>query len=101
MQYGEVHQRRIMKTSWKETCLLSSALALVFGVVVLLAQNGDLAYKPKRINRAVELLADHQPIYYTGSHTGAPGGAGGAEASFEQGKNDAQRFADYISRSEE
>src|SRR5580704_8604777 len=63
----------------------------------MLAQNGNPAYKPKRINRAVELLADRQPIYYTGSHTGAPGGSGGAEASFEQGKKDAQTFADYIS----
>jgi 4-hydroxy-2-oxoheptanedioate aldolase len=72
-------------------------LALAFGVAVALAQNGNPAYKPKRINRAVELLADGQPIYYTGSHTGAPGGGGDAVASFEQGKKDAQTYADYIS----
>ncbi len=86
-----------MKSIWKGTCLLGLPLALVFGVVVTRAQNGNPAYKPKRINRAVELLADGQPIYYTGSHTGTPGGAGDAAASFEQGKKDAQTYADYIS----
>lgn len=86
-----------MKSIQKGICFPGVPLALVFGVAALLAQNGNPAYKPKRINRAVELLADGQPIYYTGSHTGAPGGAGGPEASFEQGKKDAQTFADYIS----
>lgn len=42
-------------------------------------------YKPKRINKAIELLADGQPIYYTG-------GSGG----YEQGKKMAQTWADYI-----
>jgi 4-hydroxy-2-oxoheptanedioate aldolase len=46
--------------------------------------------KPKRINRAIELLAQGQPIYYTGSHSGTAG-------TFEQGKTDALTFADYIS----
>ncbi len=86
-----------MKSTWKGTCLLGWMLALALGVAVTLAQNGNPAYKPKRINRAVELLADGQPIYYTGSHTGAPGGGGDAAASFEQGKKDAQTYADYIS----
>src|SRR5438874_6498464 len=48
------------------------------------------ADSPKRINRAIELLADGQPIYYTGSHEGTDG-------SFAQGVKDAQTFADYIS----
>ena len=43
-----------------------------------------------RINRAIELLEQGQPIYYTGSHNGTVG-------SFEQGKADAQTWADYIS----
>src|SRR5215471_14096425 len=90
-------KRRIMKSTWKQACLLGLPLALEFGVMVTKAQNGGAAYKPKRINRAVELLADGQPIYYTGSHTGAPGGAGDAAGSFEQGKKDAQTYADYIS----
>jgi 4-hydroxy-2-oxoheptanedioate aldolase len=46
--------------------------------------------KPKRINRAIELLEQGQPIYYTGSHEGT-------EGSFEQGVKDAQTWADYIS----
>jgi len=46
--------------------------------------------KPKRINRAIELLEQGQPIYYTGSHSGTAG-------TFEQGKKDAQTWADYIS----
>ena len=48
------------------------------------------APKPKRINKAIELLSEGQPIYYTGSHDGTNG-------SFEQGKIDAQTWADYIS----
>jgi len=86
-----------MQSTWRRICLSALPLALVFGVVAIMAQNGNPAYKPKRINRAVELLADGQPIYYTGSHSGTPGGTGGPSASFEQGKKDAQTYADYIS----
>jgi 4-hydroxy-2-oxoheptanedioate aldolase len=60
--------------------------ALVLSVAVLAAQTA----KPKRINRAIELLEHGQPIYYTGSHEGTDG-------SFEQGVKDAQTWADYIS----
>ena len=49
----------------------------------------DAAYTPKRINKAIELLDMGQPIYYTGSHEGT-------DATFEQGKLDAQTWADYI-----
>ena len=63
-------------------CLCLIALVTTLG----LAQQA----KPKRINRAIELLAQGQPIYYTGSHSGTAG-------TFEQGKSDAQTFADYIS----
>lgn len=86
-----------MSSIWKGICLLGLPLALATNLVVLMAQNGNSSYKPKRINRAIELLADKQPIYYTGSHNGTPGGGGDAAASFEQGKKDAQTFADYIS----
>ena len=51
---------------------------------------GAQAPKPKRINRAIELLAQGQPIYYTGSHSGTAG-------SYEQGMKDAQTYADYLS----
>jgi 4-hydroxy-2-oxoheptanedioate aldolase len=65
---------------------LSVGLCLVVGAATLVAQTP----KPKRINRAIELLEQGQPIYYTGSHSGTVG-------SFEQGKKDAQTWADYIS----
>ena len=42
-----------------------------------------------RINRATELLAEGQPIYYTGGHTGAV-------LTREQGMKDAKTWADYI-----
>jgi 4-hydroxy-2-oxoheptanedioate aldolase len=48
------------------------------------------AQKPTRINRAIELLAQGQPIYYTGSHEGT-------EGRYDQGVKDAQTWADYIS----
>jgi hypothetical protein len=86
----------MMRNNWNARCLLGLPLALVCCVAIL-AQNRSTDYKPKRVNRAVELLADGQPIYYTGSHSGAPGGTGDAAASFEQGQKDSQTYADYIS----
>ncbi len=44
---------------------------------------------PNRINRAIELLEQDQPIYYTGGHTGAV-------LTYDQGKKDAHIWADYI-----
>ena len=38
-----------------------------------------------RVNRAVELLSQDQPIYYTGAHTGHV-------LTFEQGQNDASTW---------
>jgi 4-hydroxy-2-oxoheptanedioate aldolase len=49
------------------------------------AAGGNSSYKAKRINKAVELLADGQPIYYTGGR-----------GSYEEGKKTAQTHADYI-----
>lgn len=42
-----------------------------------------------RINRAIELLEQDQPIYYIGGHTGHV-------LTYEQGKQDAHTWADYI-----
>jgi 4-hydroxy-2-oxoheptanedioate aldolase len=42
-----------------------------------------------RINRAIELLAQDQAIYYVGHHTGH-------QLTHEQGKQDAHTWADYI-----
>src|SRR6185295_11394381 len=52
-------------------------LAACVGVVLCVAGT-RAADAPKRINRAIELLAQGQPIYYTGSHEGTDG-------NFEQG----------------
>ncbi|HLG97745.1 MAG TPA: aldolase/citrate lyase family protein [Bryobacteraceae bacterium] len=71
----------------RNTALLHAAcVGAICGAISLLAQ----APKPKHINRAIELLEQGQPVYYTGSHSGT-------EGSFEQGKKDAQTYADYIS----
>ena len=74
---------RRMTGAW---CAVQGAVCLVLAAAVLSGQ----APKPKRINRAIELLQQGQPIYYTGSHEGTDG-------SFEQGVKDAQTWADYIS----
>src|ERR1700686_1115846 len=67
-------------------CCAAAFLGMVVGPRSTVAQ----APKPRRINRAIELLAQGQPIYYTGSHAGTTG-------SFEQGMKDAQTYADYLS----
>jgi 4-hydroxy-2-oxoheptanedioate aldolase len=66
--------------------VFSACAAAALCVASVLAQPP----KPQRINRAIELLAQGQPIYYTGSHEGTDG-------NFEQGVKDAQTYADYIS----
>jgi 2-keto-3-deoxy-L-rhamnonate aldolase RhmA len=43
----------------------------------------------KRLNRAIELLSEDQPIYYDGGHTSHV-------LTYEQGKQDAHTWADYI-----
>ena len=45
----------------------------------------------KRINRAIELLEDDQPIYYTGLHSFSRD-----FLTYEQGKKDSAIWADYI-----
>ena len=44
---------------------------------------------PKRVNKAIELLAANQPVFYTGSHTGA-------ELDYDAGRAMAKTWADYI-----
>jgi 4-hydroxy-2-oxoheptanedioate aldolase len=68
--------------------LLGGAVAAI--CVVLIAGAAAQPPAPKRINRAIELLAQGQPIYYAGSHSGTAG-------SYEQGVKDAQTYADYLS----
>src|SRR5580765_2011154 len=64
------------------------AVAAVAALAVLPTQ--AQAPKPKHINRVIDLWAADQPVYYTGSHSGTTG-------TFEQGKADAQTYADYLS----
>ena len=65
------------------------AVTAVIGCVYVTGIHAQPA-KAKHINRALELLEQGQPIYYTGSHEGT-------EGNFEQGVKDAQTYADYIS----
>src|SRR6195256_6759209 len=67
-----------------------SLIGIIAAAACVAVVFADDAPKPKRINRAIELLAQGQPIYYTGSHEGTDG-------NFEQGVKDAQTYADYIS----
>lgn len=61
------------------------ALTLTAGVSLYLAAQSTPSYKPKRINKAIELLEQGQPIYYTGGHGG-----------YDEGKRMANTWADYI-----
>jgi 4-hydroxy-2-oxoheptanedioate aldolase len=67
-----------------------SIVAILAAAACVAVVFADDAPKGKRINRAIELLADGQPIYYTGSHEGTDG-------NYAQGVKDAQTYADYIS----
>jgi 4-hydroxy-2-oxoheptanedioate aldolase len=50
----------------------------------------DMNYKPRRINKAIELMEDGQPMYYTG------GGMGPGVDSYGQGVRMSQTFADAV-----
>src|SRR5205807_3490357 len=49
----------------------------------------EVTIMAKRVNRALELLAQDQAIYYVGGHTGHP-------LLFDRGRQDAHTWADYI-----
>lgn len=70
----------------KTKIAIAALLACSYSLFHLSAQQAS-SYKPKRINKAIELLEQGQPIYYTT----VAGGAGYAE-----GKKMAQTWADYI-----
>ena len=44
---------------------------------------------PKRVNKVIELLAEDQPVFYTGSHTGA-------DLNYDSGRAMSKTWADYI-----
>src|ERR1700676_3938961 len=56
-------------------------------ISILWAQSGDLNYKPKRLNKAIELLEDGQPIY----NASAQGGDG-----YDVGLKLSQTYNDFI-----
>jgi len=55
-----------MKKVRSTLCCLLTVFCLALYVQAVSAQ----APKPKHINRAIELLEQGQPVYYTGSHSG-------------------------------
>jgi len=61
--------------------------ALVLSLLsIQLALHAAEPYKPKRINKAVELLEQGQPVYYTTSSGGG----------YDEGRKLAKTWADYI-----
>ncbi len=72
-----------MKTQAAIAAVLGFAALTIYTGSKLGAQDGS--YKPKRINRAIELLDQGQPIYYTGGHGG-----------YQEGLKMSKTWADYI-----
>ncbi len=69
----------------RKSTTAGAALFAASAAFFYLGAEPPAAYKPKRINKAIELLEAGQPIYYTGGHGG-----------YEEGKKMAQTWADYI-----
>ena len=65
-------------------------LPLVAGAAFLFAADENPLPKPSRINKAIELLAQDQPIYYFTE------GRGGSQGGFKEGLRLAQTWADLI-----
>ena len=70
-----------------KTAKLTSCLCLGLFLTLLTAAAPADGPKPKHVNRAIELLQQGQPIYYTGSHSGTAG-------TFEQSPKHPQTSAD-------
>lgn len=66
--------------------LVGATLTLFLAVATAAAQT---APKPKRLNKAIDLLSQGQPIWYQG-------GEGGVHGDFDEGKALAQTWADFI-----
>ena len=64
----------------KSTCFL-----LLIGLVSYIACAQQSDYQPKRVNKCVELWIDNQPVYYVNAYGG-----------YEEGKDLARTWADYI-----
>ncbi len=64
---------------------LCACLAVGCAWILRLSADDSTAHRPKRINKAIELLEQRQPIYYTGGHGG-----------YQEGVRLAHTWADYI-----
>ena len=62
------------------------AVALFVAVATLPAEQSGDSYSPKRVNKVIELFEAGQPAYYTQVN----------EGGYEEGKQLAQTWADYI-----
>ncbi|MBK9168733.1 MAG: hypothetical protein IPM24_14860 [Bryobacterales bacterium] len=67
----------------RKTAALCGAICLAWTASLPAQPSGS--YKPKRINRVIELLEEDQAVYYTTSRGG-----------YEEGRKMAQTWADYI-----
>ena len=85
----EVMEPRMMR---KATLILRSSWAVLFvaGAAFLLAADEAPGPKPARVNKAIELLSEDQPIYYFTA------GRGGSQGGFKEGLRLAQTWADLI-----
>jgi hypothetical protein len=82
---------KLVKSVGKHIFLSGICALLAAGLPATIAQiQQPKQIHPKRLNQAIELLAEGQPVYYTGSHSGTNG-------TYEQGLKDSQTYADYIS----
>ena len=71
----------------RRLALLALTITLLIGLAGLSGQQASAqSYEPTRISRAVELLEQDQPIYYTQVNGGG----------YDEGKRLAQTWADYI-----
>ncbi len=66
--------------------LIFLTVALFVAVAALPAEQSGDSYSPKRVNKVIELFAAGQPAYYTQVN----------EGGYEEGKQLAQTWADYI-----
>jgi 4-hydroxy-2-oxoheptanedioate aldolase len=77
-----------MMKNIKRIAVVMVSLAILWALsAVFLAGQESAPYKPKRINKVIELLEQKQPVYFT---------AAIGERDYEDGKKMAQTYADYI-----
>ncbi len=76
-----------MKRTGNAILVLAGLVLLWTMHVATLGGQASTPYKPKRLNKVIELLEQKQPVWFTGA-TG--------EGDYEDGKKMAQTYADYI-----